>query len=811
MAENKLKKYNEKRDFSKTGEPRGRTARKKSKNLKFCVQRHAARSDHFDLRLELGGVALSWAVPKGPSFCTADKRLAMRVEDHPLDYMSFEGTIPKGEYGGGTVMLWDEGEWLPKLDPKKGLRDGSLKFTLDGARLKGDWALVRMKSEEDSEPWLLIKERDEFAKKSAGISRYTRGVRSGKSMSEISRVGGENPFDKVEVMLAKPTDELPLGKDWIYELKYDGHRTVAFCAGGKAALYTRNGRDCTKTFSAAAIAVEKALDGRAAVLDGEMIVANESGISDFGALQAYARSKDKKGLSYVVFDLLALDGKDLRPLPLSERKKKLEALIKNAPSTLVYSTHTDKITKSGLEALKSRGIEGIIAKRASSKYSSNRNGDWQKLKFRGSREFVVGGYTLGDAGELKSLLVGYYEDGGLKFVGRVGTGLSDATRRELKKTLDEIGKKTPPFSAVPKDYEERAVWVQPKLAAEVDFAEITSSGLLRQASFKGLRYDKPPKEIDGEHTSASAKADKRLTSEKTEKRRSSAVNGKKSSAATVMGIEITHPTKVTFPEKGVTKLALAEYYAAVLTRMLPYVKDRLISLLCCPSGVDGEKFFRRHLEGDFKGIGRVPDEDGEEFFYIKNEKGLISLVQYNAVEFHVWASKKSSPHRPDVMVFDLDPDEGLSLACVRRGVRDLKRILDGLGLKSFLKTSGGKGYHVAVPFKSGVDGRKFRDFSKRVAELMESTYPDRYTSNMTKAARRGKIYIDWQRNTAGSTSAAPYTVRARSSAAVSMPISWNELGRVAPDSISMRAAVGRLSKPDPWADFFAVKSTQKLK
>ena len=788
MAENKLEKYNSKRNFDITNEPEGRLRRSGRSKLKFSVQHHSAKSDHYDLRLEFGGVALSWAVPRGPSFCTSDKRLAMRVEDHPVDYMDFEGIIPKGEYGGGTVMLWDEGEWIPRVDPEKGLEEGSLKFNLDGQRLKGDWALVRMKNSAGSgEPWLLIKERDEYAKKSAGINRFTRGVRSGKTMTEIAECGGKNPFQKAEVMLAKLCGELPAGKGWIYELKYDGHRTIAFTESGKTTLFTRNGHNCTSSFSSAAEALTDALKGRAAVVDGEMVVEGENGVSDFGALQAYVKNKGTEGLNYVIFDLLALDGKDLRECPLIERKKKLKVLLKNAPPVISYSEHTEKITKKNLDAVKNRGIEGIVAKRSDSLYIAGKNGDWQKLKFRNTDEFVIGGYSQSYSGELRSLLVGVYEDGKLKFAGRVGTGFTEESRRELARELKPLVRKASPFSALPKEYMVDAVWVKPSLAAQVEFAEITSAGVLRQASFKGMRRDKAVTEIKDERPK-SVKKD----------------------GVDVCGITITSPQKVIFTDPIVTKLSLAEYYAAAAERMLPYVKDRFLSLVCCPAGIGGEKFFRRHLEGNFVGVKRAIAEDTE-YFYAVNGKGIINLAQYNAVEFHIWGSKKSMPYRPDTMVFDLDPDESLSLGDVRRGVRDLKSVLDGLGLESFLKTSGGKGYHVVVPFKCGADGKSFRDFSKQVAELMENAYPKRYTATMSKKAREGKIFIDWQRNGAGATSVAPYSVRAREGVPVSMPIAWNELSKVAPASITIRSATQRLKKLDPWEEFFVVKSFQRLK
>lgn len=817
MAE-RLKKYNSKRNFDKTAEPRGRVKRSNPQSLKFSVQHHMARADHYDLRLELKGVALSWAVPKGPSFCTEDKRLAVRVEDHPLDYMDFEGTIPKGEYGGGTVMLWDEGIWTPRSDPEKGLKEGSLKFFLDGKRLKGDWALVRMNKEGDSEPWLLIKERDGFAKSTAGISRFTRGVRSGKSMTEIARSCGTNPFEKAEVMLAEPCEELPSGREWIYELKYDGHRVVGFSQKGKTKLFSRNGRDCTKTFLPAAEGLSELLKGRAAVVDGEMTVAGEGGIPDFGALQAYVKRGRAGGLNYVLFDLLALDGEDLRNLPLAERKKKLKELLKGGNEVLSYSEHTSPMTRTALETLREKGIEGVVAKNKNSTYSAGRNGEWKKLKFRKGEEFVIGGYTISENGGLRSLLVGVYVGGKLKFSGRVGTGFKEKDKAELLNKFSKIRRKTSPFNSLPEEYKRNAVFVQPKFIAQTEFAEITSAGLLRQASFKGLRQDKSPKEVEAEDLLLSEKAatkakpqqksTEKASSGKAEKPKTKAPLSRKQESGKVAGVTVTHPEKVMFSNPVLTKGQLVNYYAAVAEKMFPYLKDRFLSLVCCPSGTDGEKFFRRHFEGDFAGIKSAPAEE-EEYFYITNEKALVFLAQYNAVEIHVWASKKSSPYRPDVMVFDLDPDENLPLKEVRRGVLDLKEVLDGLGLKSFLKTSGGKGYHVVVPFKKGADGQVFRDFSKRVAELLESKFPNRYTSTIAKKARTGKIFIDWQRNSPGATSVAPYSVRARKGAPVSMPISWEELSKVAPASVTVRTAIKRLEN-DPWADFNVVKASQSL-
>lgn len=787
MEKDRLGAYRGKRCLALTNEPAAE--RGKNKNPRFCVQRHAARALHYDFRLEWEGVALSWAVPKGPSLSPADKRLAMRVEDHPVGYLSFEGIIPKGEYGGGTVMLWDEGEWAPLNDFRAGLESGSLKFTLFGERMKGGWTLVRMKGkEEGGEPWLLIKEKDKFARGTAGFSRESRSVLSGRTMREIAEAGKRNPFVRADAMLAKLTETLPKGGGWLYELKYDGHRTFAFADGDGVALKTRNGCDCTQKFAPAAEGVKRALGGRAAVLDGEMTVAGQDGRSDFGALQSYAGGE---GLCYILFDLLALDGEDLRLLPLSVRKQKLEALLEGAPPVLKYSGHLSRLSRAQCEKLKKQGAEGIVIKRADSPYSAGKNGDWLKLKFRNTREFVVGGYALSETGGLASLLVGEYGDGKLLFAGKVGTGFSEKEKLSLPEKFAPLVRKTSPFASLPKGYGTSAVWLEPEIAVQTEFAEITAAGLLRQASYKGLREDKRAKEVTRERAEPSPSVRRR--------------SAEKKETVRILGIPITHPEKLMFREEGITKGDLAEYYAAVAPRMLPHLKERALSLVCCPAGVGGEQFFRRRLEGEFAGVGIA--EDGN--FFVKSERGILSLAQYNAVEFHVQGAKKSTG-KPDVMVFDLDPDEGLPLSAVRKGARGLAATLKELGLVSFLKTSGGKGYHLVVPFRTGTDPEKFKEFARKVAFLMEERFPDGFTANMSKKARQGKIFLDWQRNSSGATSAAPYSLRARKGAPVSAPIGWEELAKIAPDGISLKGALKRLSLPDPWADFFEVKQRQRL-
>ena len=607
-------------------------------------------------------------------------------------------------------------------------------------------------------------------------------------MEEIAAAGGANPFSRADVMLPQRTEKLPAGEGWVYELKYDGDRVLAFSEGGRTVLRTRNGLDCTQSFSLAAEGVGGLLKGRAAVLDGEMTVAGGNGFSDFGALRAYQR-KGGEGLRYVLFDLLALDGTDLRGRPLSERKRKLKALLRDAPPVLKYSEHTDRLTARECETLKARGAEGVVIKRADAPYSAGKNGDWLKLKFRNRAEFLIGGYTQAEAGGLGALLVGCYEKDSLRYAGKVGSGFSEETKAELLRRLRPLVRESSPFAvqkALPKD----AVWVEPKLAAETEFAEVTAAGLLRQASFQGLRDDKAPRQIVGEFPPPAKRKPRAKEGPRTETR--------------FLGIAVTHPEKVMYEKEGLTKGDLAAYYAAAAPRMLPYLKGRTLSLVCCPDGIAGEKFFRRHLDSAFEGVSET--EDGP---FLKSEKGVVALAQYNAVEFHAQGAKTGA--RPDVMVFDLDPDEGLPLAKVRRGARELKKTLGELGLVSFLKTSGGKGYHIVVPFRTGTDGEKFKAFAKRIALLLEERFPQDFTANMSKQKRAGKIFLDWQRNSRGATSVAPYSLRARAGAPVSMPIAWEELSRVAPNGITLKTARKRLEKPDPWANFFEVKQKQSLK
>ncbi len=810
----KLNQYNQKRNFERTFEPVGNTE-DSEESLRFVVQHHMARRDHYDLRLEWEGVLLSWAVPKGPSYDTHDKRLAVQVENHPLEYRNFEGTIPKGEYGGGTVMLWDEGFWEPYVNVEEGLRKGELKFILKGKRLKGKWALVRWKakSDEKADNWLLLKEKDEYVKTDDSISEFTTSIRTGRTIKEIE--GGEddkfmrNPFSEADVQLAKLVNRVPEDEDWIYELKYDGYRIIAYVEGNNVRLMTRNGNDYVRRFHDVAASLIDLAAGKAMVLDGEMVITDSSGKTDFQALQNYMKNPESKNLTYIIFDLLALNGEDLRGQPLINRKEILENLMENAPKNLYYSRYVKGNGKESFAAACETGMEGIVGKKADSLYSGTRNGDWIKLKCDKRQEFVIGGYTLSDKKTwgISSLLLGVYEDEELIYAGRAGTGLSESDMKTLEEKFENIKRTESPFKSAPKaKSNENITWLEPELVAEIKFAEWTKDNLLRQASFKGIRTDKDPMDIKKER----AEDEMQLQSSPKEVEKLMEANA---NSIIIEGIKITNPDKVMFEDPVITKADIVQYYAKVSERMLPYVSHRILSIVRCPKGISQTCFFKKHPGPGSKGVITIPITNSsgeiEDYFYIENVSGLVSEVQMGTMEFHTWGSRVEELERPDVMVFDLDPDEGMDLDKVRQGARDIRSILTELSLNSYLKTSGGKGYHVVVPLKPVVDWDTFHDFAKRFAEVMEQKWPDRYTSNVRKAKRSGKIFVDWIRNGRGATSVAPYSIRARKGARVSMPISWEELDIVAPDGISMADALVRINGNDPWKDFF--QNNQMLK
>ena len=815
----KLNEYNQKRNFARTLEPEGLTEMPQE-GLRFVIQHHLARRDHYDFRLEWEGALLSWAVPKGPSYNTRDKRLAVQVEDHPLEYRNFEGTIPKGEYGGGVVMLWDEGYWEPYGDVNDGLRAGMLKFVLNGRRLKGKWALVRLKGKagEKQENWLLLKEKDEYANTGEGMSEFTTSIRTGRTMTEIEEGEDEkimqNPFSSSGVQLAKLVNTVPEGEDWLYELKYDGYRILAYIEDNSVRLITRNGYDYTTRFPDVASSLMDWAGGRAIILDGEMAITDAAGKTDFQALQNFMKNPQAKNLTYIVFDLLALDGADLRERRLIDRKETLEELLKDAPQNLHYSRHVRGTGKESFRTACEAGMEGIVGKKADSVYSGARNGDWIKLKCDQRQEFVIGGYTLTEkkTSGVSSLLLGVYEGEELVYAGRAGTGLSESDMKELAGKFAGLQRMESPFQLAPKPRsKEKITWLEPELVAEIKFAEWTAENLLRQASFKGLRRDKNPRDVKKE------KADEDKANEEIQPlsgtKETEGIVEANTNGLIIEGIKISNPDKVIFADSEITKGDVIRYYAQVAERMLPYVSRRVLSIVRCPKGIAQTCFYKKHPGPGSQGIVTIPisssDGEMEDYFYIENPAGLIAEAQMGTLEFHTWGSRIDELEKPDLMVFDLDPDEGMDLSRVRQGARDVKVILAELSLNSYLKTSGGKGYHVVVPLKPAVAWDRFHDFARRVAEVMEQKWPDRYTSNVRKAKRTNRIFIDWIRNGRGATSIAPYSLRARKGAGVSMPIAWAELDTVAPDGVNMAEALSRIGGNDPWQDFF--QNNQQLK
>jgi bifunctional non-homologous end joining protein LigD len=845
----KLDDYNRKRDFPSTSEPEGIPA-ETGEQLRFLVHHHVARNDHFDLRLEWDGTLLSWAVPKGPSLSTRDKRLAIHVEDHPLEYRNFEGTIPKGEYGGGTVMLWDEGYWEPFVDVDKGLANGMLKFSLVGRRLKGKWALVQMKSKDDrNDNWLLLKERDKYASTDStdgGISEFVTSIRTGRTMKEIENGRSEkivkNPFQSADVQLAKLMVKVPEDGNWLYELKYDGYRILAFIEGNSVKLVTRNRNDYTNKFRTVASSLLDLAGGRAMVLDGEMTVSDASGRTDFQALQNYLKNPQSHNLIYILFDILALDGVDLRNLPLSQRKEALLSLMKgDTPKNLHYSQHVEGNGEESLRAACELNMEGIIGKKADSLYTGTRSGDWIKLKCSKQQDFIIGGYSLSDkkARGISSLLLGVIDEGELLFIGRAGSGLSNATIKDLEARFSSIKRSESPFINPPKPKaNETLTWVEPILSADIKFSEWTNDNLLRHASFRGLSSaghsaDSASSSLAGSTASIAAGL---AASPSTTDRSSGLPSGLAINPSTtdhssglqagltashstggavdpaigkgliVEGVKISNPQKIIYEDLKITKGDVVNYYSQVAERMLPYLEQRILSAVRCPKGVNQACFYKKHPGPESKGVVTVPLEDDtgktDDYFYIDSKTGLISEAQMGTVEFHIRGSRVGTIEAPDMMVFDLDPDEGMNIEQVRQGAKDIRAILTELTLNSYIKTSGGKGYHVVVPLKPTATWDTFYSFARSVAEVLEKKWPERYTTNSRKSNRTEKIFIDWMRNSRGATSVAPYSLRAREGAAVSMPISWEELDSIAPDGISMYDALKRIQTYDPWEGFF---------
>ncbi|MHA7826045.1 MAG: DNA ligase D [Roseovarius sp.] len=788
-----LDAYEKKRDFDVTPEPRAELLEAGGDRLSFVVQKHDASSLHYDLRLELGGVLLSWAVTKGPSADPSQKRLAVRTEDHPVAYGAFEGTIPEDEYGGGTVMLWDSGWWEPLHDPAEGLKEGKLHFRLHGARMKGGWALVRMGDEdgEKNENWLLIKERDDFAGSRADTltDKFKTSVTTGRTMRDIAEGNTPAPpnHDKPrprfrKVQLATLKDAPPEGETWQHEAKLDGYRCVIALGKGGVRLYSRNGKDWSDRFAVLSEPAA-ALDCDSVLIDGEVIAGR--GGADFSTLQKALKTGD--ALTCYVFDCMVLDGEDLTEKPLSERRKALEKLFKGLPprGPLRLSPIIEEEGAAALAAMCDAGGEGIISKRRDAPYRGGRSMAWIKSKCIRRAEFVIAGWSPSDkpGRPFASLVLGSYERGKLVYRGRVGTGFDEDDFEELKTALSSLGRKSAPFDGELPSEVKDANWVTPNLVVEAEYTEFTSEGRIRHGVYQGLREDKEAKDV-------SAKAEAETDSESDDGRR-------------IGGVRVSSVGRVVYPEAALTKGEVAEHYDRVGERMLDHAADRPLSLLRCPDGISGDCFFQKHAGKGFpEAIKTMPieekDGDVEDYMYVTTTEGLIAAAQMGTLEFHIWGAARDRIERPDRLVFDLDPDEGLDFARVKAAARQVRDGLDACGLQSAAMMTGGKGIHVVVPLRRISGWDRVKDFARTFAQTLAERDPDAFTATMSKSKRKGRIFIDWLRNERGATAIAPYSLRARPGAAVAAPVSWEELDDLTrPDGFHAGDMEARLARPCP--------------
>ena len=828
-----LTTYRQKRRFDKTPEPRGTAAtRKKGKrDLAFVIQKHDATRLHYDLRLELDGVMKSWAVPKGPSLDSAVKRLAVHVEDHPIEYNTFEGVIPQGEYGGGPVLLWDRGHWVPEEDPREGYEKGRLKFTLEGEKLHGSWALVRTKAfQGKKEQWLLIKHRDDAAKKGAAaeiVDQRPESVATERTIEEIGpsrrRPASKDPKAlpgstsarlpaELAPELATLVDEAPEGPDWFHEIKYDGYRLLCRIANGKARLYTRAGNDWTSKFGSLPADAAK-LPVEDAWIDGEVVAGGKDGITSFGALQeALGSGGGTDDLVYYAFDVPFLDGHDLRQVPLVQRKAALSKIVGKSKGRIRYSDHVEGRGEAFFESACKKGLEGIVSKRAASPYRSGRGRDWLKVKCVQTRELVIVGYTepKGTRTGLGALVLAEAAGmGQMRHVGRVGTGFDEKTLADLTKRLAKLEIQKPPVSPAPHGAAARGVhWVSPKLVADVAFTEKTKDGILRHPVFRGLREDKAPRETRGEASGAEL--------EEAESPMPAVAKKAKGATTEIEGVRLTNPDKVLYPGTKITKRVLAEYYVQVQDRLMRYLVDRPLTLVRCPEGFDKFCFFQKHITGEIpEGITPIPLDEGPagkkkeaQYFYAHSIQGVLGLVQLGALELHVWGSRAAKVEYPDLMIFDVDPDVGLAWDRIIEACLTMRSRLDELGLSSWLKTTGGKGLHVVVPLSKRQDWDEVKAFSKALAEDVVAREPSKYTANPLKAKRKGRVFLDYLRNGRGATAVAAWSSRARRGAPVSLPLAWKELdARLHPGDWTVESAPKRLSGKDPWADFYSCRQS----
>ena len=882
-----LEVYRKKRKFGITAEPRGHKGKRGGD--RYVIQKHAATRLHYDLRLELDGVMKSWAVTRGPSLDPNEKRLAVHVEDHPIEYNTFEGTIPKGEYGGGTVMIWDRGRWSPEGDAHKGYAKGHLEFELDGEKLHGRWHLVRMRGRpnERHENWLLIKGKDDEARGPRGkdiLEEEPRSVVTDRSIDEIAAGKGtkrvwhsnrsatdqpeagpaarakskgrsttkrvaraRNPGAKktrtkaasmavaqvrerpsgaaksksrlpdfVPPSLATLHETAPSGTQWIHEIKFDGYRLQARLDHGEVRLLTRKQQDWTHRFKIVADAVaELAVDS--AIIDGELVVEDESGVSNFSQLQTDLKAGKLNGFVYYVFDLLNLDGRDLTGKPLTERKAALKRLLDasgdTGPIRLSESFNEDGATM--LDHACRMHLEGIVSKRKDAPYRSGRSENFIKSKCHDRQEFVVAGFTPSTAAPraVGALTVGVYTNGKFTYAGRIGTGYSHAMARELWKRLEALHADKPPFALPADERRKNVIWVKPQMVIEAEFRGWTHGEVLRQASFKGVREDKAAKDVVREVPKDMAKIRTKpkpaQTSNAAPARKSPA---SKSSSHVVADVTLTHPDRVYWADVGVTKEDLAEYYVAVWDWIAPHVVRRPLALVRCPDGTEGQCFFQKHVAAGIKDskLRHVVKGKDHDVIAVERVDDLVSLVQSGVLEIHTRGSTLEKLEACDRIVFDLDPGDGVTWAQLVTAAREVRKRLEDLKLESFVKLSGGKGLHVVLPIDVA-DWDTTKNFTQAIAMAMSADSPKLYVAKMTKSLRDGRIFIDYLRNSREATSVAPYSSRARTGAPVSAPVSWDELGRTTGGGeftvLNLQKRLTRL-KRDPWADIARVK--QKL-
>ncbi len=843
-----LQEYRRKRRFGETPEPDDERRSAVARRPIFVVQLHHASARHYDFRLEADGVLKSWAVPKGPSLRVGEKRLAVEVEDHPLSYATFEGDIPEGHYGAGHVDVYDHGTWACDGDPLEAIAAGKVDFVLHGSRLKGGWKLVRTNVKGKQHQWLLIKRDDEeardtdadalleevvppkrtstkTAKKTTSTTiKKTSSTRTSRTTKRVARRNADARWAKRALSLEhardtpyphdfKPQltdhrDSAPDGEAWLHEIKWDGYRLLADVRDGMVALRSRNGLNWTDDFPEVVQAIE-ALPVTDLRLDGELVVLDAQGRSDFTGLQKVIDGTAKQPLRYVVFDMPGVAGVDISRAPLLGRKTLLKDLLGDTPGTLAYSDHVLDHGPAVFEASGKAGFEGIISKRVDAPYVNARSPSWVKVKHENTDEFLVVGYTdpKGSRSGFGSLLMATPDKGGLRYVGRVGTGFDDAKLAAMHRQLkaldtDKAAIELPshvPFKA------SSVHWVEPTLVAEVAFRGWAKEGLLRQASFKRLREDKTAKDLGAAASAVPAKAAKAAKATKAPAKANV-------SAPAADGVNISHPERMVFAKAKLTKGDVADYYRQMARWILPEVARRPLSLLRCPDGVDKQCFFQKHHgTGLGDAVEAIPLEQKsgrEDYLYIEDAEGLLQLVQMNTLELHPWGASVDDPEHPDRLVFDLDPGEGVTWAAIKAAARDVRDRLQEIGLESFVRLSGGKGLHVVVPLKPKADWAQAKDFCGSFAQAMAEHAPDRYVATMSKAKRNGVIFIDWLRNARGATSVCSWSLRARPSAGVAVPLRWEELGRVsAADAFPLPKALQRAQKlkKDPWEGIDQIK------